>query len=197
MAGTREFESPEIEPDGAPKNGAPQNGSPRAASAKSVRRAWGAVTGWAGGAVREMSLPEEDLPNGPIEGFVASTPPWLISLVIHIGIVMGLGLIVLEAQPRHDRSIEVDISGLDANDTGDGLPVGEQLTDPTQTVSTQGHDDVSESATGAAACGDSRCDDSAAWPVCRRWIFRRTGCCRWRPSKDRRSDLRSRAASQG
>ena len=146
MAGIREFESPEIEPDGAP-----QNGSPRAASAKSVRRAWGAVTGWAGGAVREMSLPEEDLPNGPIEGFVASTPPWLISLVIHIGIVMGLGLIVLEAQPRHDRSIEVDISGLDANDTGDGLPVGEQLTDPTQTVSTQGNDDVSESATGAAA----------------------------------------------
>src|SRR5450755_2116681 len=146
MAGTREHDSPETRPDIAP-----QNGAPRQPSSKPMNRAWGAMTGWAGGALRVMALPEEDAPDGPLESFVTSTPPWLISLVIHIGIMMGLGLIVLNVQPQHDPSIEVDLGGRDADQEGDSLPLGEQLTDPTQTVSTSGTDDVSQSATSAEA----------------------------------------------
>jgi hypothetical protein len=156
MAGTREFESPEIGPDMGP----PRNGAPLPPSSPAGRRAWGAMTGWAGRAVRGMALPEEDAPDGPLESFVTSTPPWLISLVIHIGIMLGLGLIVLEAQPRRDPGIEVDLSGRTVED-GDNLPVGEQLTDPTQTISTQGPDDVSESTTGAAAVTSATPDASA------------------------------------
>jgi hypothetical protein len=146
MAGTREHDSPETQQDIAPRNGAPQQ-----PSLKPINRAWGAMTGWAGGALRGMALPEEDAPDGPLESFVTSTPPWLISLVIHIGIMMGLGLIVLNVQPQHDAGIEVDLGDRNADEIGDALPTGEQLTDPTQTVSTQGTDDVSQSATGAEA----------------------------------------------
>ncbi|HEY4234619.1 MAG TPA: prenyltransferase/squalene oxidase repeat-containing protein [Lacipirellulaceae bacterium] len=159
MTGTREHELPEIEPNFAPRNGAPPSASP-----KPIRRAWGALTGWAGGAIHRIALPEEDAPDGPLESFVISAPPWLISLVIHIGIMMCLGLIVLEAQPRRDAGIEVDLGGRTSDQDGDNLPLGEQLIDPTQTVSTQGNDDVSQSMEGAAAVTSAN-PDAAAEPL--------------------------------
>ena len=142
MSGTHEPLSQDLPPDLTPRNGVPP-----APEVKKLGRTWGSVTSWARGGVHDMALPEEDEPEGALDSFVVSTPPWLISLVIHIGIVMGLGLIVLEARPRSEPGIEVDLGGQTV-ENGDDLPVGEQLTDPTQTVSTQGPDDVSESSPG-------------------------------------------------
>jgi hypothetical protein len=145
MSGTHEPLSQDLPPDLRRRNGVPA-----APEVKKLGRTWGSVTSWARGSVHSMALPEEDEPEGALDSFVVSTPPWLISLVIHIGIVMGLGLIVLEAQPRPEPGIEVDRGGQTV-ENGEDLPVGEQLTDPTQTVSTQGPDDVSESSPGAAS----------------------------------------------
>src|SRR5262249_30234523 len=69
---------------------------------------------------------------------VSSTPPWLISLIVHFSIMIFLGLLVFEANSVVKRDmVEVDISNLKDNEVYAEMK-GDQLTDPSAKVAMDG-----------------------------------------------------------
>src|SRR5262245_9209134 len=105
-----------------------------------VKRAMGAVRSRVGAAIEPLLLPEDHPPRGLFERMISVTPPWLVSLVVHLSLMIGLGLIVLQANSRKDETITVEMSNDDnaADDEIYAETLGEQLETPTAIASNQG-----------------------------------------------------------
>ncbi len=108
-----------------------------------------------GAVLQRFSLPEDDAPADLLGKLISSTPPWLISLIFHFSVMIVLGLAVLGAHAvvKKEMAIEVDLSNR-KDDEIYAETLGEQLTDPTQKISSDGlqpsKDDVAALATNTA-----------------------------------------------
>ena len=95
---------------------------------------------WIGGVIQRLTLPEDSGPVDPFGKLVATTPPWFISLIVHFSIMIFLGLAVFGARAvivRKDPPVEMQL-GERRDDEIYAEKLGEQLDDPTQTISTDG-----------------------------------------------------------
>jgi hypothetical protein len=92
--------------------------------------------------LQRMTLPQDDGPNDLVGRLLSSTPPWFVSLIVHFSIMIFLGLIVLGTNVvlDHDKGIEVDLSPQASEKDKEiyAETLGEQLTDPSQTISSPG-----------------------------------------------------------
>lgn len=104
-----------------------------------VRRSYERMNRWLGSFVHRVTLPEDAAPADPLSKLVVSTPPWMISLIVHFSFMILLGLIALEAHhlaTKADPVIEVDLSKPKDEIYADRL--GEQLDDPSIPFSSEG-----------------------------------------------------------
>jgi hypothetical protein len=95
---------------------------------------------WVGSIIQRFTLPEDNAPADPFGKLVAFTPPWFISLIVHFGFMIVLGLAVFGAQrvaSIEDRSIDVDLSQPKDNEIY-AETLGEQLDDPSIKMSSDG-----------------------------------------------------------
>src|SRR5262249_39716898 len=100
---------------------------------------------WFDSIAQRFSLPEEDVAHDPLEQLVGATPPWFVSLLVHLGIMIMLGLIVLKV---HHASAPEDELQIDLSEPVDKPEIyaetlGEQLEHPDQLVSSNGPPDES------------------------------------------------------
>ena len=119
-------------------------------------RFFGRANRWLGSLVHRVTLPEDDAPVDPFGKLVSTTPPWLISLIVHFSGMILLGLIALEVHhvaTREDTKIEVDLAKPETKEEIYAERLGEQLDDPRQTFSTEGlepsKDDIAALATSS------------------------------------------------
>ena len=95
---------------------------------------------WLGSIVHRVTLPEDATPVDPFGKLVASTPPWLISLIVHFSFMILLGLVVLERttcrRTRSRQSRSIFRTPKDNEIYAEKL--GEQLDDPSVAFSSEG-----------------------------------------------------------
>jgi hypothetical protein len=108
-----------------------------------LRRVVGAVSTRVSATIEPLLLPEEHPPGGLFERLIAVTPPWLVSLVVHLTLMIGLGLIVLQASTSNKEGITVEMANDDAasDDEIYAETLGEQLNTPTAMASKEGSAD--------------------------------------------------------
>jgi len=129
---------PTGQPIGLPQS-MPAGWIPRAEGPSPIRRSYDRVNHWLGSLVHRVTLPEDAAPADPLGKLVVSTPPWLISLIVHFSFLILLGVIALEAHhlaTKSDPVIEVDLSKPKDEIFADRL--GEQLDDPSIPFSSDG-----------------------------------------------------------
>ena len=110
---------------------------------------------WIGSVIQRFTLPEDAGPPDPFGKLVASTPPWLISLIVHFSIMIFLGLAVLGAHTVivHERQIEMDLTQKPEKKEIYAESLGEQLDDPSVKMSSEGLE-PSKDAVAAIASSD-------------------------------------------
>src|SRR3954463_10068155 len=67
---------------------------------------------WIGNVIQRLTLPEDTGPVDPFGKLVATTPPWLISLIVHFSIMIFLGLAVFGARTvivRNETPVEMQL----------------------------------------------------------------------------------------
>lgn len=138
-----------VVPKAAPPPLPPTNGSmdvplptawaPASQPPSAVSRAYNNANRGIGAVLQRVTLPQDDAPADLLGKLVSSTPPWFISLIVHFSFMILLGLAVLGANAvrNKDSGIEVDLSHAKDNEKY-AETLGEQLTDPSQKISTQG-----------------------------------------------------------
>jgi hypothetical protein len=112
---------------------------PQAPSAAS--RGYNRANRWLGSLIQRVTLPEDEAPGDFLGKLVSSTPPWLISLIVHFSIMILMGLMVLEAHTqvnKPDETIEVDLGPELKEDQKWAENIGEQLKDPSQHFNSEG-----------------------------------------------------------
>ena len=95
---------------------------------------------WLGSMVHRVTLPEDATSADPFSKLVASTPPWMISLIVHFSFMILLGLVALEVHnlsKDEEQTIEVDLSPPKDNEIY-AEKLGEQLEDPSVAFSSEG-----------------------------------------------------------
>lgn len=105
-----------------------------------LKRGYDRANRWMGSILQRVTFPEDEAPVDPFGKLVASTPPWLISLIVHFSMMIVLGLAVLEAHnatSKKDKTIEVDLSQPRDNEIY-AETLGEQLDDPSAKFSSEG-----------------------------------------------------------
>jgi hypothetical protein len=99
------------------------------------------ANGVLGGIIQKFTLPEDAGPADPFGKLVTSTPPWLISLIVHFSLMIGMGLLVLGANAvvKEDEGqyVEMDLSERRDNEKW-AETIGEQLDDPSIKMTTEG-----------------------------------------------------------
>ncbi len=87
-----------------------------------------------------MALPEEDDADHTVERFISSTPPWLVSMIVHFLFMIGLGLVVLKTHDlaQSKMTVDVDLSDPPEKDERWADQLGEQLETPTLMPSDEG-----------------------------------------------------------
>jgi hypothetical protein len=95
-------------------------------------------------AIDALVLPEDDAPRDPLARIFSLTPPWLVSMVIHLSLMIALGLIVLKSHTK-EESISVEMAAADDEPLGEdeiyAETLGEQLETPTAMPSNEGSAD--------------------------------------------------------
>jgi hypothetical protein len=127
--------NPGIGPNGA----LPTGFTPTAPKHSLFSRAYQGTNRVAGSFLQRFALPQDSAPADLLGKVVTSTPPWLISLIVHFTIMIVLGLVVMEASraPKDDIAVEVDLSRHGDNEKW-AETLGEQLTDPSAKFSSDG-----------------------------------------------------------
>lgn len=118
----------------------PEAWAPSPQEPSAVSRGYNRANRWLGGIIQRATLPEDEAPADLLGKLVSSTPPWLISLIVHFSIMIILGLAVLEAHTvatKTDTAIEVDLSNNRDHEVY-AETLGEQLKDPSQKFSSDG-----------------------------------------------------------
>src|SRR5262245_8750090 len=109
-----------------------------------MQRAMGAMRSRVGAAVEPLLLPEDEPPRGLMERIASTSRPRMVSTVVHLLLMIGLGLIVLQASSHKDDTITVEMSNND--DLADheiyAETLGEQLDTPTAMASDKGAADT-------------------------------------------------------
>ena len=95
-----------------------------------LRRVIGTARTRVGTTVESLLLPEDHPPRGFFERMLSVTPPWLVSLVVHLSLMIGLGLIVLHVNNDNKEHITVEIGNDAADDEIYAETLGEQLETP-------------------------------------------------------------------
>jgi hypothetical protein len=131
----------------------------------SAQRVYSGANRWLGALIGYVTLPEDDAPADLLGKLVTSTPPWLISLIVHFSFMIFLGLLVIGAQTitKHDDSIEVDLSRNRDNERW-AEKLGEQLDDPSAILSHDGIEKLEKSAAAIATSELPEVDDPLVGP---------------------------------
>jgi hypothetical protein len=119
----------------------PEAISPAPKAAPVWHRAFRQASAWLSSVVAQFTLPEEEASVDLFGKLIATTPPWLISLIVHFGIMIALGLAVFGASHtiKSERLIEVELAA-PAPEPKEiyAETLGEQLEDPSQKFSHNG-----------------------------------------------------------
>lgn len=96
-------------------------------------------------------LPQEEAADGAMDRVAAATPPWLVSLCIHMVMMIVVGLLAIEAHSRVEESMSVELDLTTPFDDSEVFAetLGEQLDDPTMTTTTPLGEALPEEASAA------------------------------------------------
>jgi len=117
----------------------PDTWGPAASKPSLLTRAYAGANRSLGAVVQRFMLPDDNEPVDFFGKLISSTPPWLISLIIHFSLMILLGLAVFGANTvvQKEMAIEVDLSKQRDNEVY-AETLGEQLTDPSAKFSSDG-----------------------------------------------------------
>jgi hypothetical protein len=118
----------------------PQGWTAPAPKPSALSRAYQGANRSVGAVFGRFALPEDDGPADLLGKLVTSTPPWLVSLILHFSFMIILGLAAFEvnaATKEKEVMVEVDLSKHSDHEIYAEVK-GEQLTDPSVTFSQEG-----------------------------------------------------------